>query len=44
MMVQHSPSAVPIDAPSPLVGEGSTGARYKLTWVRGWLRKHNARG
>jgi hypothetical protein len=30
--------------PSPLVGEGYTGARHKLAWVRGWLRKHSARG
>jgi hypothetical protein len=28
----------PVASPSPLVGEGITDARYKLIWVRGWLR------
>jgi hypothetical protein len=27
--------AMPMAAPSPLVGEGSTAIRYKLNWVRG---------
>ena len=35
MMVQQQPSAVPVDAPSPLVGEGITAARHELTSVRG---------
>jgi hypothetical protein len=30
-------TAVPIDAPSPLVGEGITAGRHGLTWVRGSL-------
>jgi hypothetical protein len=29
--------ALPIDVPSPLVGEGITAARPKLDWVRGSL-------
>ncbi len=35
MMAQQSHSAVPVDAPSPLVGEGITAARHELTPVRG---------
>ncbi len=29
-----------MNAPSPLVGEGSEAGRHKLTWVRGCLREH----
>jgi hypothetical protein len=29
--------AVPINAPSPLAGEGSSAGQRNLDWVRGWL-------
>ena len=35
--------AMPVDAPSPLVGEGSTAGRPNLAWVRGSLRKYAVR-
>ena len=35
MMAQQQHSAVLVDAPSPLVGEGITAGRHKLTSVRG---------
>ena len=35
MKAQQQYSAVSVDAPSPLVGEGITAASGELTWVRG---------
>jgi hypothetical protein len=35
MRLSEEYAAVRIDAPSPLVGEGITAGRPKLTWVRG---------
>jgi hypothetical protein len=35
MKMQHSHSAVQVDAPSPLVGEGISAASHELPWVRG---------
>jgi hypothetical protein len=38
MMVRQQHGTVPIDAPSPLVGEGISTASHNLTWVRGMFQ------
>ena len=42
MMAQEKYIAAPIDAPSPLVGEGKIVASNKHTWVRGSLHRRIA--
>jgi hypothetical protein len=37
MMTLTNRLAMPVDAPSPLVGEGNTAGRHALDWVRGSL-------